>query len=685
MASNGQTHAVRAVLLALVALLLALPVLPVYASVAAQPAPEANAATAALDWLRGRQNTDGGFPGFGGAESDPGDSADAAYAFLSAAVPLGAVRREGGASLRDYLGGVAPDAKAGQAAKVILAVAASGDDPRRAGGGSLYPRMLVNYAAGADATTFTNALVVLAVAAVEGPDRARQLSGDTLLQMQGDDGGWTYSGSREGSDTNTTALVVQALVASGQGGEATTRGMAYLEGTVRPDGLYPFDRDVGEGDANSTAYVLQAKIAARSDPAEIERATRALATLQRPSGAFDYQRSMPGENLLATLQAIPALNGRAFPTLRAVPVPLPLPLPVAASMVGRRATGGGRRGKAARIVRVIGAFRRRPPTADRRRDTSGVIVLLVAALLAGLLTGSAAPLPVRAAGAVGIVVRHGDGRLRYAYVPFAEETITGAEALRRANFALNVQASGTLGVAICKIEGEGCDAPREDCFCRSYSNPAFYWHYYTRAADGTWRSAALGAGNRTLRNGDVDGWSWTANTPNLPPVTLAEIAALTQGTQAMSGPPVGNSPQPAVAMQPEATSADTPVPLPSSDTATALPIAIAITIAAATPTTVTVSLAAPTITPVLTTATTATATIGAIATAAAPMPTPADLTPRAAMIGPNGTAVLLTPTPAPTASTGDGRRGVEAFVLVAAAMLLLVALVPRLARRRGRR
>lgn len=306
----------------LVALML---LLPAPFLVRAQPAPNA---TAALDWLRGQQNTDGGFSGLNGPGSDPGTSADAALAFLSAAVPLDTVRREGGANLRDYLRDSGGNLSVGQGAKVVLAIAATGEDPGVFRLGTVYDGILAQFIAPAEPSTFVRALVILAVTATEGPERAAQLDGGVLRRAQGVDGGWAFAPRGESSDTNTTALVVQALVASGQGGDATTRGMAYLEGTRAGNDLYPFDGGSGEGDANSTAYVLQAKIAARADPAEIERTLRALRTLQQPSGAFAFQVSAPDDNLLATLQAVPALGGRAFPGVRpAVVMPS---LPVAA-------------------------------------------------------------------------------------------------------------------------------------------------------------------------------------------------------------------------------------------------------------------------------------------------------------------------------------------------------------------
>jgi len=293
---------------AFLALMLAL--VPV--AVSADAPPEA---IAALTWLRTQQNADGGFPGFAGPESDPGDSADAAFAFLSAGVPLDEVKM-GGLSLRDYLRATAADAKPGVAAKYLLIAAApgvpSGIFPANLGARTLSEKSDAGVYGG---SYFVHALVLLAISATVSPEQARTVDSGVLLAAQHADGGWSFDG-KPMSDTNTTALAVQALIASGQGGDATTRALAYLEGTRAPDGLYPYSADAADGgDANSTAYVIQAKIAANADPAEIARATAALRTLQGPSGAFAYQAAAPDDNLLATLQAVPALTGHAFPRI----------------------------------------------------------------------------------------------------------------------------------------------------------------------------------------------------------------------------------------------------------------------------------------------------------------------------------------------------------------------------------
>ncbi|MHB8647815.1 MAG: hypothetical protein ACYDAR_18700 [Thermomicrobiales bacterium] len=170
------------------------------------------------------------------------------------------------------------------------------------------------------------------------------------------------------------------------------------------------------------------------------------------------------------------------------------------------------------------------------RDLSGLKMLFAALLVLVALAGGTGP--ARAAGAVGIVVRHSDGRILYAYVPLTNGELTGAEALQQSGLALNVAVSSAYGTAVCAIDGEGCDSPKENCFCKSYSSPSFFWHYYLRGPDGAWRNASVGAANRVLHDGDVDGWSWTSNESELPTVTLAQIAAAVQSPTATPIPAI---------------------------------------------------------------------------------------------------------------------------------------------------
>jgi len=255
-------------------------------------------------------------------------------------------------------------------------------------------------------------------------------------------------------------------------------------------------------------------------------------------------------------------------------------------------------------------------------DWSGLKVLLVALLILVSLTGGAAQ-RARAAGAVGVVVRHSDGRILYAYVPLTSDRLTGAEALQKSGLALNVAVGGSFGTAVCAIDGEGCTSPQEDCFCKSYGSPSFYWHYYLHNPDGSWRNSNLGAGNRVLHDGDVDGWSWTSGDSELPSVALAQIAAAVQPTAA---PP---TPLPAPALT--ATDAPTAAPAPVASVATAT----------------------------------------------------ADSQPRVAAIAPNGSATPIVATPKPSGAPKG--RAIGGFVAIAAVMLALLAIAPLGARRARRR
>jgi len=257
------------------------------------------------------------------------------------------------------------------------------------------------------------------------------------------------------------------------------------------------------------------------------------------------------------------------------------------------------------------------------RDWSGMKVLLSALVILVALTSGAGPAqPTRAAGAVGIVVRHGDGRILYAYVPLTSDRMTGAEALQKSGLALNVAVGGAYGTAVCSIDDEGCASPKENCFCKSYGSPSFYWHYYARGPDGAWRTASIGAGNRVLHDGDVDGWSWTSGDSELASVTLANIAAAVQSPNATP------------------TSSTAPV-------GTDAPSATALTRVAS-----------------VTTAT-------------------AESQPHVAAIASNGSATPINAATKP--SSAPKGRAIGGFLAVAAIMLALLALVPLGARRTKRR
>lgn len=290
----------------------------------------------AVSYLQGQQAEDGGFPGFEGT-SDPGITADAVIA-------LAAAREAGidvGKSIDDALAylegtGVAyAETGAGQHAKLILALVAAGADPASFAGEDLVqPLFGTEPESGiVGSGMFDHALVTLAAAAV-GSDQAATLA-EQFASYQIADGSWAFDASTElgAGDTNTTSLVIQALVAAGMGdAPAIEQALSYLGMAQAPGGGFAYQpAEPLVPDANSTALAIQALIATGADSSASESTANAMAALldfQNPSGGFQYTAESPDDNLFATVQAIPALAGRAAPVVAAdrgaTPVASPL-------------------------------------------------------------------------------------------------------------------------------------------------------------------------------------------------------------------------------------------------------------------------------------------------------------------------------------------------------------------------
>jgi len=280
----------------------------------AGPAPVAaqTGAEAALAWLRSQQNPDGGFSNGFTEGSDPAATADAVVAIASAGQDPSTWIQEGVSPL-DYLDLYAGEADApGLAAKLVLAVVAAGENPRAIGGVDL----IANIVAGFDASTgffgggpYDSALSVLALRSAQEPLPTGAASG--LLSAIQPDGTYSFSGDMTpgSGDSNTTALVVQALLMAGQGAEVLP-SLAYFRRAQNGDGGWTYQKPSAFGedtDANSTALVIQALLSAGQDLTTWGDPARALRGLQGSSGALAFQAATPGDNFLATVQAIPAM------------------------------------------------------------------------------------------------------------------------------------------------------------------------------------------------------------------------------------------------------------------------------------------------------------------------------------------------------------------------------------------
>jgi len=304
------------VLIAFVLVLIVASALPVWAG---------DPVDAALAYLASQQQADGGFTGGYGGGSDLGLTCDVILAVAAGGRDVGAWVSGSGRSPLDYLHAqVARGAvgESGMKAKVALALLASGQDPTAFAGHDLIAELEAGYdwvTGRYGGNVFDQALAMVALfnAGRWIPDQAAQY----LLDKQCADGAWALFGDTAAGagDTNTTALVIQALLATGHRDEIG-EGFDYLRRVQNTDGGFPYQNPSAYGtqtDANSTAYVYQALLAAGAPLGEwmpgVTDPLGALVALHDPaSGAFFWQAAVSTPNVLATAQAIPAVAGYTF-------------------------------------------------------------------------------------------------------------------------------------------------------------------------------------------------------------------------------------------------------------------------------------------------------------------------------------------------------------------------------------
>jgi hypothetical protein len=284
--------------------------------------------TAALDYLQTQQNADGGFGSGFSPDSTVGSTADVVLAILSAGGDQAAFDQDGNTPLTYLEANASTAASGGDLSKLILATIAAGENPRDFGGVDSVAQLesLIDAGGriGGETDTFVgHVLAVLALSSAERPIPAAAV--EYIKNGQQENGSWAWDGTAgTAGDTNTTAFAVQALVAAGEdpAGDEVTTALTYYKGIQNEDGGWPYQNPSDYGtatDANSTAVTIQAIIAAGQDPAgagwTVGESTpvAALEALQNESGAFAWQAAMPDDNLLATVQALPALAGKAFP------------------------------------------------------------------------------------------------------------------------------------------------------------------------------------------------------------------------------------------------------------------------------------------------------------------------------------------------------------------------------------
>jgi Squalene-hopene cyclase C-terminal domain/Family of unknown function (DUF6580)/Prenyltransferase and squalene oxidase repeat len=311
-------------------------------AVAVPPRADAAVPRRAIDYLRDAQNSDGGLGAAPGAGSTQMHTGWSALGLAAAGVNPRDVTRDGH-SLITYIRAHASALRGdlGERTRTILALKASGVDPRHAGGRDLVHEL----AAGQEADgsfagrVNTTAFAVLALRAA-GKTRSSPSIRDAaafIASQANADGGFNFAGKGGPSGADDTGAALQALAAAGKRKAGVTQRAAdWLVSRQNPDG--GFSLQGGASNAQSTAWAVQGLVAAGRAPGKVHKGgSRSplgyLRSLVTASGAVRYSRTSAQTPVWVTAQALMALARKPLPlapvprarTPKATPAPAPAP------------------------------------------------------------------------------------------------------------------------------------------------------------------------------------------------------------------------------------------------------------------------------------------------------------------------------------------------------------------------
>lgn len=280
------------------------------ASASAQTPSYTGQANAALNWMKTQQQPDGSFQGFGA-----GSTVDAALAIVAAGQSLDSYSNGGNTPLTFLQSKAADIGKTPGGAGKLLILVSTFQQGSAFGGVDLVDTINRSYNPdtgqyGKD--VIGDAFAILGLHAIGQAIPARAV--EFLKSTQTPEGGWAFSGDTKagGADTDTTAVVLQALVAAGADKTdslLTKKAVVFLDSQQNPDGGFAYqksDPDNSESDVNSTAYAAQALYSTGANT-DTDKGLAFIAGLQQSDGGIQWKKSVPGSNAGATYQAVPAL------------------------------------------------------------------------------------------------------------------------------------------------------------------------------------------------------------------------------------------------------------------------------------------------------------------------------------------------------------------------------------------
>lgn len=286
----------------------------------------ADAVTRAVNYIKGRQQSDGGFAEPGNKSSEQ-LTAWVICALASAGEDVSTIKKSGRSPLDFLASRAASTNKLTDLEKDCLAVASAGKNPRSFAGRDLVAAIKNSMGADGNIGGMVNehcwGIIALAAAGEQIPASSRQW---LLGRQSGLDGGFSYSGSAA-SDPDDTGAALQALSAAGETrqGSPVSRAISYLHFCQSSDGGFTWQ--TAGSNVGSTAWAAQGISATGEDTGSTAWASSGntpidfLQKMQQGDGHIKYTATSDANPVWMTAESIPALLKRGFPLKKSEPAP----------------------------------------------------------------------------------------------------------------------------------------------------------------------------------------------------------------------------------------------------------------------------------------------------------------------------------------------------------------------------
>jgi hypothetical protein len=262
-------------------------------------------AASTVDYVRGAQNSDGGF---GMTQSGASSQLATGWALLGLAA---AGTKPGPAALGYVKRGLGSLTAIGDVERTVLVVRAAGQDPRRFGGRNLIDAILRHRRSDGsfDGYVSYTSFAIFALRRSNASPKTVASAARWIERHQNSDGGFNVGG-RGASGIDDTASAVQALKLAGRTA-AARRGATFLARQQQANGGFPLTRN-GAPNAQSTAYAVQALVAAGGHEGAIKKGQAYIRSLTEANGLVRYSRTGRQTPVWVSAQALMALRRKTF-------------------------------------------------------------------------------------------------------------------------------------------------------------------------------------------------------------------------------------------------------------------------------------------------------------------------------------------------------------------------------------